>query len=142
MGAPVTRRSGCVAQAALSLAAGAGAPVAYADAVPSAPPPAYQLAAREAGVPAAVLYAVALQESGTHFRGHLVPWPWTLNVAGRAQRYATRADACAGLRRAMVTTVLRKIDVGLGQVNLGYQAQRYSHPCQLIDPYRNLAVSA
>ena len=37
-----------------------------------------------------------LAESGAMLRGRLIPWPWTLNVAGSPQRYATRAEACAG----------------------------------------------
>lgn len=106
------------------------------------PPPAYQVAAQQAGVPSLVLYAVALQESGTRLRGRLIPWPWTLNVAGRAERYATRAQACAGLRRALARTPANRVDAGLGQVNLGYQAHRYSYPCELLDPYRNLAIAA
>lgn len=106
------------------------------------PPPAYQLAAQQAGVPSPVLYAVALQESGTRLRGRLIPWPWTLNIAGRAERYATRAQACSGLRRALARTSATRIDAGLGQVNLGYQAHRYVHPCELLDPYRNLAIAA
>lgn len=40
------------------------------------PPPAYQLAAAQAGIPASVLFAIAQQESGTPLRGQLVPWPW------------------------------------------------------------------
>ena len=106
------------------------------------PPPAYQLAAQQAGVPSPVLYAVALQESGARLRGRLIPWPWTLNVAGRAERYATRAGACAGIRQALARVPANRIDAGLGQVNLGYHAQRYEHPCELLDPYRNLAIAA
>jgi soluble lytic murein transglycosylase-like protein len=106
------------------------------------PPPAYQFAAQQAGVPPPVLYAVALQESGTRLRGRLIPWPWTLNVAGRAERYATRAEACAGLRRALTRAPSRRIDAGLGQVNLGHHAHRYVQPCELLDPYRNLAIAA
>lgn len=106
------------------------------------PPPAYQIAAQQAGVPSPVLYAVALQESGIRLRDRLIPWPWTLNVAGRPERYATRAQTCAGLRRALARTPVNRIDAGLGQVNLGYQAHRYSHPCELLDPYRNLAIAA
>src|SRR3546814_8444920 len=90
------------------------------------PPPAYQLAAHRADVPAAVLYAVALQESGAMLRGRLIPWPWSLNVAGTPQRYATRAEACAGLHRALAHTPANRIDAGLGQVNLGYHAHRRS----------------
>jgi soluble lytic murein transglycosylase-like protein len=106
------------------------------------PPPAYQLAARQAGVPSPVLYAIALQESGARFRDRLVPWPWTLNVAGRPERYASRADACAGLCRALAQTPAKRIDAGLGQINLGHHAHRYRDACELLDPYRNLAIAA
>lgn len=106
------------------------------------PPPAYQFAAQQAGVPSPVLYAIALQESGAKLRGRLIPWPWTLNVAGRSERYATRAEACAGLRRALMRVPTSRIDAGLGQVNLGYQEHRYHAPCDLLDPYRNLAIAA
>lgn len=106
------------------------------------PPSAYQFAAQQAGVPPPVLYAVALQESGMQLRNRLIPWPWTLNVAGRAERYATRAEACAGLHRALARAPARRIDAGLGQVNLGHHAHRYVQPCELLDPYRNLAIAA
>ena len=106
------------------------------------PPPAYQIAAQRAGIPSTVLYAVALQESGTGFNGRLVPWPWTLNVAGAPRRFATRAEACAGLHQALREVPPTRIDAGLGQINLGYQRHRYDHPCELLDPYRNLALAA
>lgn len=106
------------------------------------PPPAYQVAAQRASIPSPVLYAVALQESGTRVGGRLVPWPWTLNVAGTPQRYATRAEACTGLRQALRRTPATRIDAGLGQINLGYHPQRYAQPCDLLDPYRNLAIAS
>lgn len=106
------------------------------------PPPAYQLAAQRAGVPPTVLYAVALQESGVRRNERTVPWPWSLNVAGRSRRFATRASACAGLLQAMRSTPHTRIDAGLGQINLGYHRHRVDAPCELLDPYRNLAVAA
>jgi len=124
---------------ALALAAGLLAAVAHAQEIP---PPAYQLAAQRAGIPPAVLYAVALQESGIRRSGRLVPWPWTLNVAGQSHRYATRADACTGLQQALRAAPGTRIDVGLGQINLGYQKQRYARPCDLLDPYDNLRIAA
>jgi hypothetical protein len=107
-----------------------------------APPPAYQLAAHDAGIPSAVLFAIALQESGAVLRGRLIPWPWTLNVAGAPYRYATREEACAALRRALEQVPSTRIDVGLGQVNVGYQGTRVRQPCELLNPYRNLAITA
>ncbi len=106
------------------------------------PPPAYQLAAQRAGIPSTVLYAVALQESGIRRSGRVVPWPWSLNVAGQSRRFATRAEACTGLQQAMRSIPHTRIDAGLGQINLGYQKHRFTSPCELLDPYRNLAIAA
>ena len=124
---------------ALVLAIGVFVSAAHAQEVP---PPAYQLAAQRAGIPSLVLYAVALQESGILRNGRIVPWPWSLNIAGKSRRNATRADACAGLQQTMRVTPLKRIDAGLGQINLGYQQHRYTHACDLLDPYRNLAIAA
>ncbi|CAJ3562628.1 transglycosylase SLT domain protein [Burkholderia pseudomallei] len=106
------------------------------------PPPAYQLAAHDAGVPSVVLFAVALQESGMHIRGRLIPWPWTLNVVGTAYRFRTRTAACVALHGALSRVGATRIDVGLAQINLGYQGWRFDRPCDALDPYRNLAVAA
>jgi hypothetical protein len=106
------------------------------------PPPAYQLAAHDAGIPSAVLFAVALQESGAILLGHLVPWPWTLNIAGTPYRYASRDETCAALRRALQQVPSARVDVGLGQLNVGYQGHRVGQPCELLNPYRNLAITA
>src|SRR5690606_21010983 len=87
-------------------------------------------------------FAVALQESGVSLRGRHIPWPWTLNVAGSALRFQTREAACARLRRALAEVTPTRVDVGLGQINVGYQRQRFDDPCELLDPYRNLAIAA
>jgi soluble lytic murein transglycosylase-like protein len=106
------------------------------------PPPAYQLAAKQAGIPSAVLYAVALQESGIQRNGRIVPWPWSLNVAGKSRRFQTRAAACAALKQALRQVAATRVDVGLGQINLGYQKHRYRDPCDVLDPYANLRLAA
>ncbi|GAB5337070.1 lysozyme family protein [Pseudomonas fluorescens] len=106
------------------------------------PPPAYQLAAHDADVPSTVLFAIALQESGIHVRGRLLPWPWTLNIAGTPYRFATRQAACHALLQALARHDAKRVDAGLGQTNLGYHGQRFSGPCEALDPYRNLAVTA
>lgn len=105
-------------------------------------PAAYRLAAARADVPAAVLFAIALQESGVHMDGRLIPWPWTLNVGGESRRFPNRKTACADLLNALVDTLAKRIDVGLAQVNVGYHAHRIEQPCDLLDPYRNLEIAA
>src|SRR5690606_215667 len=47
-----------------------------------------------------------------------------------------------GLRQALRRTPATRIDAGLSQINLGYHPQRYAQPCDLLDPYRNLAIAA
>lgn len=120
------------------------------------PPPAYQLAAQNAGVPSEVLYAIALTESGLHLdnkngrRGSesgsgsegVRPWPWTLNVAGQGRFFRSREDACIALTQTLKTVPPKRIDVGLAQINYGYHAARVEAPCDLLDPYLNLSVAA
>lgn len=106
------------------------------------PPPAYQLAAHDADIPSTVLFVIALQESGTRVRGRLLPWPWTLNIAGTPYRFATRQAACHALLQALTRHDAKRVDVGLGQTNLGFHGQRFFSPCEALDPYRNLAVTA
>ena len=100
-------------------------------------PPAYEKIAQHYHVPAEVFYAIALTESGRDVSGIYRPWPWTLNVAGQAQFFSTRADAQAALEHAIANNV-RQIDIGLMQVNWAYHHSRVSHAAELLDPYTNL----
>jgi len=106
------------------------------------PPPAYQLAAQAAGIPAAALYALALQESKVWLRRQWRPWPWTLNVAGRSLYFANRRAACAALLSALGTHSAYRVDAGLGQINLGWHGKRFATPCAALDPHLNLAEAA
>ena len=76
MAAAVARLA--IGAAAITVATVSAGPVSAQE----VPPPAYQIAAQRAGVPSPVLYAIALQESGVRQGDRIVPWPWTLNVAG------------------------------------------------------------
>ncbi|EBZ5771680.1 transglycosylase [Salmonella enterica subsp. enterica serovar Redlands] len=105
-------------------------------------PEGYRQVAQQARVPAELLYAVALTESGSRLPQGIRPWPWTLNVAGRGYRYATRSDACAALQRFVLTTHPKRIDVGPGQINLGWHGQHFATPCDALAPYPNLRLAA
>lgn len=105
------------------------------------PPPAYQLATYGTDVPSEVLYAIALQESGTRLRGKLVPWPWTLNVAKVSYRYSSREAACSALLLAIKQVGAKRVDAGLGQLNIGWQRERFAEPCDVLDPYLNLMLT-
>lgn len=80
-----------------------------ADSIPSG----YHKIANHYHIPASVLYAVALTESGqTVDKGLFRPWPWTLNVAGKPQRFASRIAACRELNRHLARGI-PSIDIGI-----------------------------
>jgi soluble lytic murein transglycosylase-like protein len=105
------------------------------------PPPAYQIAAIYMDIPSTVLYAIALQESGRSVNGKLRPWPWTLNIAGRGYYFESQDAACNKLTVTLRSISAKRVDVGLGQINVGYHGHRVSKPCDLLNPYLNLSVA-
>ena len=105
-------------------------------------PPGYRQVAHQAHIPAELLYAVALTESGTQLTRDVHPWPWTLNVDGTSYRYATQHDACTALTQFLHTRNPRRIDAGLGQINIGWNGDRFATPCDVLEPYRNLSITA
>lgn len=108
----------------------------------AAVPAGYAQVAQAQGVPAPVLYAVALTESGTTLAsGQRRPWPWTLNVEGRPYRFRTRLKAWQALRAHLARGATR-IDIGLMQVNWAYHRQALGDPWQALEPYHNLTVGA
>lgn len=105
-------------------------------------PEGYQRIARVAGVPADVLYALAAAESVARLStGMDRPWPWTLNVAGRPERYATFNEALAALEEHLGRGQ-RNIDVGLMQINWHWHEDRLQEPALALDPYHNLRIGA
>lgn len=132
-----------MAAAVIRLIATAGAAliVSFAQAV-EIPPPAYQLIAQPYGIPSEVLYSLALNESAVPLRGQRVPWPWTLNVKGASLYYPTRGEACRALLAALSSVDPKRVDSGLGQVNMGWHGHRFDSPCDSLDPYKNLNVAS
>ena len=106
-------------------------------------PTGYQSVAASRGIPASVLYAVALTESGKQVdqREGYRPWPWTLNVAGRGYYFTSRLDAWRALT-GWLEAGKRSIDIGLMQVNWRYHQDRLGTPWQALEPYHNLRVGA
>ncbi|EMG0736347.1 transglycosylase SLT domain-containing protein [Salmonella enterica] len=105
-------------------------------------PPGYRQVAQQAGVPADLLYAMALTESGSRVQHGIKPWPWTLNVAGKSYRYSTRQEACIALNQFKRTTSPKRIDAGLGQINIGWNGHFFATPCDALAPYPNLQIAA
>jgi soluble lytic murein transglycosylase-like protein len=110
-------------------------------------PSQYQKTALEYGVPANVLYSIALNESGLALKSKsrrqkkVRPWPWTLNVAGMPRRYPSRKAAYQAIRYYLARGITL-IDIGLMQVNWHYHKDKLIDPWTALDPVFNLKVGA
>ena len=103
--------------------------------------PLYHEVADYVGVPVPILYAMSQAESGLLTAGRFTPWPWTLNVAGEAQRYEDRQSMFKGLMEALGTGELM-IDVGPMQVNWYWQFNVMGSPWRITDPAVNIKIAA
>lgn len=130
-----------VLAAALALAAG---PVRAAP----APDPASCIGAiaaseRAERLPAQVLGAIGIVESGRvdPRTRSVVPWPWTINVAGAGHVFDTAADAIAAVRAAQ-SAGIQSIDVGCMQVNLFHHPHAFATLEDAFDPAVNVRYAA
>ncbi len=108
---------------------------------PMAVPPAYLRVAEEYQVPAGILFAIALTESGRATDGgRMLPWPWALNLEGKAIYFSSRTEADARLTQLIHQN--RAPDIGLMQVNWKYHRDKLGNPDQAFDPWLNLRAGA
>ena len=103
--------------------------------------PVYEQVAAYVGVPAPLLYAMSKAESGLLKNNQFQPWPWTLNVAGRAQRFDDRQSMFEGLMAALGTGEMM-IDVGPMQINWYWQFGELGSPWRITDPAVNIKIGA
>jgi len=94
--------------------------------------------APSAGVPAGLLGAIALVESGRPdpATGRPVPWPWSYNVEGEGFAAPSKAAAIAAVEKLQAQG-LRSIDVGCMQVNLLYHPKAFDDLAEAFDPEAN-----
>lgn len=105
-------------------------------------PTAYVDVAREFDIPPRVLYAVAWAESGLRLTSDQIrPWPWTLNVHGRGERYASREATWQAIRSHLAAG-RRSIDIGLMQINWRWHGKTLGDPWRALDPLNNLRTGA
>ena len=87
----------------------------------------------------ALLYAIALMESGRPRDGGLAPWPWTLWLPGRGGVFLASRDQALDTLQANSGM---PVDIGLMQVNLRWHGHRVGRPEELLEPRRNLEIAA
>ncbi|OBX06773.1 lytic transglycosylase [Gallibacterium salpingitidis] len=96
-------------------------------------------------VPSSLLYAIALNETGQKFTNKQIkqPYPYAINVSGKSYFYPSHTKACEALREFMSRYQLKNIDVGIAQVNLGWNGVRYFRSaCDGFNVTSNLVAAA
>lgn len=100
-------------------------------------------AEQRAGLPAHLLKAIALAESGRRREGDgsVEPWPWTVTAEGRGRYLGTKAEAVAAID-ALQDRNVRNIDAGCMQVNLHHHPAAFASLDEALDPASNADYAA
>ncbi len=107
-----------------------------ANAIPSA----YRTVANQYAIPPDIFYSIAFAESGYQYRSHYNPWPWTLNIEGKAYRFTNKASTLAMLNVAV--NQQQSVDIGIMQINWRWHKHRFTTLESALDPYTNLHIGA
>lgn len=94
-------------------------------------------AADRHGVPAGILYAVGLTETGRKGSLHA----WSLNIEGRAVYARSLDDAVRTFDQARGRGV-KLVDLGCMQINHHYHSNRFGSVREMLDPRRNVDYAA
>lgn len=100
-------------------------------------------AERKHEIPAHLLQAIALAESGRwdkDSQAHFA-WPWTVTSGGEGKYYPSKQEAMNAVRRLQNKGVTN-IDVGCMQINLHYHGDAFDNLGEAFDPIRNTTYSA
>lgn len=101
-------------------------------------------AERAQAIPPRILPAIGRVESGRPdpaSKGRIRPWPWTIDVEGQGQSFATKEEAIAAVQ-ALQERGVRSIDVGCMQVNLLQHPDAFSSLDAAFDPATNASYGA
>jgi hypothetical protein len=103
---------------------------------------AIKAAEKTARLPPKLLDAIGTVESGRlDARKGVMPWPWTINIAGTGRFFETKAEAISAVQAARAGGV-QSIDVGCMQVNLMYHSEAFASLDQAFDPTANAVYAA
>jgi len=103
----------------------------------------WQAVAERSGVEPALLYALALAESGRNVgASRRTPWPWVIRTPTGGYWFDSASAARRGLEAVRARWPDKRIDVGAAQINLGWHRQRFDEPARLLELDYNLEIAA
>ncbi|MEM9708773.1 MAG: lytic transglycosylase domain-containing protein [Pseudomonadota bacterium] len=96
---------------------------------------AYRIA-RDTGIPADVLLAITLTETGRTWNGRARPWPWTVNINGKGYWFDDRKTAETFIARHHRAGA-RSFDIGCFQINYRWHGGAFASLEEMFDPLAN-----
>ncbi|MFW5834145.1 MAG: lytic transglycosylase domain-containing protein [Pseudomonadota bacterium] len=126
---------------ALALLLGLAAAFSAVDAAASPCDDAIRRVERETELPAGLLRAIGLVESGRTTDAGYAPWPWTVNSPEGGTYLDSRSAALARIE-ALQGRGHRNIDVGCMQINLRFHPDAFATLEQALDPLANVRYAA
>jgi len=102
---------------------------------------AIQAAERIFDLPAGLLMAVALTETGRQIGDAVTPWPWSINAAGEGA-WLDHRRAAIQRTRSLQASGIESIDVGCMQVNLKWHENAFDSLEAAFDPGANVTYAA
>jgi hypothetical protein len=94
-------------------------------------------------IPTNLLRAVAVTETGrwNDAINAMIPWPWSINVAGKPYIYNSKREAIAAVRQFQ-SQGIRSIDVGCMQINLHHHPKAFTSLEHAFEPEKNIDYAA
>jgi hypothetical protein len=98
-------------------------------------------AAADHGIPADVLLAITLTETGMTRDGQFIAWPWSTNMGGDSRRFPD-AGSAIDFASQQVSAGVSNLDIGCFQLNHRWHAQGFADVAAMFDPERNAGYAA
>lgn len=98
-------------------------------------------ASRESGVPADILAALSLTETGRRLDGVVRPWAWSANSEGTGQWFDDPEGAIA-FAEGRVREGRHNLDIGCFQLNYRWHGENFTSVRQMFDPLENARYAA
>ncbi|MDO5613683.1 MAG: hypothetical protein Q4G14_10650 [Paracoccus sp. (in: a-proteobacteria)] len=92
--------------------------------------------AAETGVPADILGALTLTETGRRHDGRLRPWAWAVNAEGAGTWFDDPAQALH-FAQSRVAAGRPNVDIGCFQINFRWHGQHFASLEEMFDPLQN-----
>lgn len=97
--------------------------------------------AAETGVPADILGALTLTETGRPLDGVLRPWPWAVNAEGAGSWFDDPLKAMA-FAQARIGAGRPNVDIGCFQINYHWHGKKFTSLAEMFDPLANARYAA